>query len=191
MKRPAIGGGSWPEEEFGYRSRAEYVAMALDLIRFDIPCSADGWSAIDDRVMGGVSASRLRYDAGGYVAFEGEVSLESGGGFASVRSPPMDLAASGAQAYVLDVLGDGRRYKLNVRTDDGFDGLSYQASFIPPASTWTDMRLPIADFRATYRGRIVTGAPPLDPAIVRQFGFVIADKQAGSFSLAVRSVRTE
>jgi hypothetical protein len=103
----------------------------------------------------------------------------------------MDLAAPGAQAYVLHVLGDGRRYKLNVRTDDGFDGLSYQASFNPPAGTWTDIRLPIADFRATFRGRIVPGAPPLDPAVVRQVGFVIADKQAGSFSLAVRSVRTE
>ena len=165
--------------------------MALDLIRFDIPCSADGWLAIDDRVMGGASASRLRYDVSGHVAFEGEVSLESGGGFASVRSPPMDLAAPGAQAYVLDVLGDGRRYKLNVRTDDGLDGLSFQASFIPPAGTWTGIRLPIADFRATFRGRIVPGAPPLDPANVRQIGFVIADKQGGSFTLAVRSIRAE
>ena len=92
---------------------------------------------------------------------------------------------------MLDVLGDGRRYKLNVRTDHGFDGPSYQASFDPPAGAWTDMRLPIAEFRATFRGRIVPGAPPLDPAIVRQVGFVIADKQEGTFSLAVRSIRAE
>jgi NADH dehydrogenase [ubiquinone] 1 alpha subcomplex assembly factor 1 len=165
--------------------------MARDLIRFDSPSAADDWSAIDDRVMGGVSASRLRHDVSGHAAFEGEVSLESGGGFASVRSLPMDLAAPGAEAYVLDVLGDGKRYKLNVRTDDGFDGLSYQASFDPPAGTWTAIRLPIAGFRATFRGRTVPGAPSLDPAIVRQVGFVIGDRQAGAFSLAVRSLRAE
>jgi NADH dehydrogenase [ubiquinone] 1 alpha subcomplex assembly factor 1 len=165
--------------------------MTLDLIRFDSPPTVDDWSAIDDRVMGGVSASRLRYDVSGHAIFEGEVSLESGGGFASVRSRPMDLAAAGAKAYVLDVLGDGKRYKLNVRTDDGFDGLNYQASFNPPAGAWSVIRLPIADFRATFRGRNVPGAPPLDPASVRQIGFVIADKQAGAFSLAVQSIRAE
>jgi len=40
-------------------------------------------------------------------------------------------------------------------------------------------------------GRIVTGAPPLDPARVRQVGLMIADRQAGPFSLAVRSIRVE
>lgn len=165
--------------------------MVLSLIRFDTSFSADDWSAIDDRVMGGISASRLRSDGSGHAVFAGEVSLASGGGFASVRSRPMNFAAPGATAYVLDVLGDGRRYKLNVRTDDGFDGLSYQASFDPPAGTWTAIRLPIAGFRATFRGRIVPGAPPLDPAIVRQIGFVIADRQAGAFSLAVRSIQAE
>jgi len=165
--------------------------MARNLVRFDGPFSADDWSAIDDRVMGGISASRLRSDGSGHAVFEGVVSLESGGGFASVRSRPMNLAARGATAYVLDVLGDGKRYKLNVRTDDGFDGLNYQASFDPPAGTWTAIRLPMAGFRATFRGRSVSGAPPLDPATVRQIGFVIADGQAGPFSLAVRSIQAE
>jgi hypothetical protein len=47
-----------------------------------------GWFSIDDRVMGGVSSSRLRYDAASHAVFEGPLSLERNGGFASVRSPP-------------------------------------------------------------------------------------------------------
>ena len=59
--------------------------MARNLVRFDSSFSVDDWSAIDDRVMGGISASRLRSDESGHAVFEGEVSLASGGGFASVR----------------------------------------------------------------------------------------------------------
>lgn len=41
------------------------------------------WAAIDDRVMGGISRGRLRHDAAGHAVFEGNVSLERNGGFAS------------------------------------------------------------------------------------------------------------
>jgi NADH dehydrogenase [ubiquinone] 1 alpha subcomplex assembly factor 1 len=165
--------------------------MCRDLIRFQSAASVQGWSSIDDRVMGGVSVSRLRHDAEGHAIFEGTLSRDAGGGFASVRSEPMDLAAPGAVAYVLDVLGDGRRYKLSLRTDDAFDGLNYQVSLDAPVGLWTAIRFPVADFRATFRGRIVPGAPALDPAKVRQAGFLIGDGQAGGFSLAVKSLRTE
>ena len=53
------------------------------------------------------------------------------------------------------------------------------------------VRLPVAEFRPTFRGRVVATAPPLDPARVRQVGLMIADRQAGSFSLAVRSIGVE
>jgi NADH dehydrogenase [ubiquinone] 1 alpha subcomplex assembly factor 1 len=162
-----------------------------ELFRFDAALSIAGWAAIDDRVMGGISRSGLRHDPAGHAVFEGMVSLERNGGFASVRSRPLDLAAPGALAYVLVVRGDGRRYKLNLRTDDAFDGVSYQAGFAPPAETWTPVRLPLAGFVPTFRGRGVPGAPPLDPARVRQLGLMIADGQAGPFALAVRTIGAE
>jgi hypothetical protein len=149
------------------------------------------WSAVDDRVMGGISSSRLRHDPAGHAVFEGVVSLEQNGGFASVRTRPMALGAPGAAAYVLEVAGDGKRYKLALRTDDRFDGIAYQASFTPRAGGWSDVRLPVADFEPTFRGRRVPDAPTLDPAAVRQTGLLIADRQAGPFELAIRSIRVE
>ena len=166
-------------------------AMALELFRFDSLSSVADWCAIDDSVMGGVSHSRLRHDANGHAVFEGVVSLANNGGFASVRSRPMDLGMSGAGHYSLEVHGDGKRYKLNVRTDDAFDGVGYQARFEAPAGTWTAVRLPLSEFQPTFRGRSVPGAPPLDPARVRQIGFMIADRQAGSFVLRLRSILAE
>ena len=114
------------------------------------------------------------------------MSLAQGGGFASVRSAPQDLGAPGAGAYALDVRGDGKRYKLALRTDDAFDGISYQATFVAPADEFTTIRLPVSAFVATFRGRAFASAPPLDPAQVRQVGLVIADGQAGPFELQLR-----
>ena len=165
--------------------------MSQELFRFDTLVSVADWSAIDDSVMGGVSHSRLRYDAAGHAVFEGVVSLENNGGFASVRSRPLDLGVSGAANYSLEVRGDGKHYKLSVRADDAFDGVSYQARFEAPTGTWTVVRLPLSEFQPTFRGRSVPGAPLLDPARVRQIGLIIADRQAGSFALQLRSILAE
>jgi hypothetical protein len=165
--------------------------MAQDLFRFDSPRSIEAWSPVDDAVMGGVSFSRLRYDDAGYAVFEGRVSLENNGGFASVRSAPADLGAANVRGYMLEARGDGKRYKLNLRTDDFFDGINYQAVFDAPAGTWATIHLPLAQFHASCRGRPVPGAPALDPRRVRQAGLLIGDRQTGDFSLSVRTIRAE
>jgi hypothetical protein len=165
--------------------------MPRELFDFEDSASVAEWYAIDDAVMGGISRSRLRHDPGGFAVFEGVVSLDRGGGFASVRSRPRDLGAAGAGAYVLEVRGDGRRYKLSLRTDEAFDGVNFQAAFDAPAAQWATVRVPVGDFEATFRGRRIADAPPLDAARIRQAGFVIADRQAGDFTLAIRSIRAE
>ena len=158
------------------------------LQRFDAPDSVAGWRAIDDRVMGGVSRSRLVYrpaaGAVGHAVFEGEVSLERNGGFASVRSTPAPWGRAGATAVSALVRGDGRRYKLSLFADDGFDSVSHQAGFQPPAGVWARVQLPLQVFQPTRRGRVLPG-PALDPASLRQVGWMIADRQAGAFALAI------
>jgi NADH dehydrogenase [ubiquinone] 1 alpha subcomplex assembly factor 1 len=165
--------------------------MPSELFCFVSAGSVADWSAIDDVVMGGVSHSHLRYDPAGYAVFEGIVSLEYNGGFASVRSGPQDLGVAGAAGYSIELNGDGKRYKLNLRTDDTFDGVNYQAVFEAPAGRWTWVRLPLSAFVPTFRGRCVSDAPKLGPARVRQMGLMIADRQAGPFALAVRSIRAD
>ena len=169
------------------------------LFHFDRPESVATWSAIDDRVMGGVSRSTLRFDPAGHAVFAGTVSADNNGGFASVRSAVVWQAgggfdragfdASGYGAIELEVRGDGRRYKLALRTDRGFDGVNYQAAFTPPAGAWGRVRLPIDVFLPSYRGRAVPEAPPLRGARIEQLGLMIADRQFGGFELAIRAIR--
>ena len=156
------------------------------VLRVLVDCTLAGacadWRPIDDGVMGGVSHSRLEAGTEG-VAFTGVVSLDYGGGFASVRSAPRRWPTDGATALALRVRGDGKRYKLTVRTDGGFDGVQYQASFETRAGEWQDVELPLAAFVASFRGRRVPGAPPLEAAAIRTFGLMISEKQAGPFRL--------
>ena len=156
--------------------------------RFVTPASTEAWDAINDGVMGGVSSSRLRFDVAGHAVFEGEVSLENNGGFASVRAPLLELGCEHTVAYRLTVWGDGHTYKLNFRTDSGFDGVNYQAAFTPLSGSWTQAVLPLAAFSPTFRGRLVQGAPPLQPQLVKQVGLMISDKQAGAFRLLLQSI---
>ncbi len=162
----------------------------LLLFEFSDAAIVRDWVPIDDRVMGGVSRSRLRHDPAGHAVFEGTVSLERNGGFASVRTQATDLGVKGASAYVLKVNSDGKRYKFNLRMEDSFDGVTYQAAFVTPAGAWTTLHLPLLQFAATFRGRAVPDAPSLDPARVRQAGFLIADRQMGNFSLKVQAIGT-
>jgi len=167
------------------------LLMALTLLDFEDAAEAALWRPVDDVVMGGISSSGLDLAEAGIARFSGRVSLEYNGGFASVRTPPRDWNTAGATAFILRVRGDGHAYKFTLRTGDGFDGIQYQARFTPPAGEWTEVRLPIASFAATFRGRTVADAPPLDPARVRALGLMISDRQAGPFELLVDRIAVE
>ena len=91
------------------------------------------------------------------------------------------------QICVIEARATGRRFKLNLFTDDAFDSINYQASFTPEP-TWQTLRIPLSAFHATFRGRAVPGAPALDPARIRQVGLMIAERQAGAFALEVRRI---
>ena len=140
--------------------------------------------------MGGRSASRVEPCPDG-AAFTGTVSLENGGGFASVRTRPGRWDTAGARFLVLRARSDGKRYKLTVRTDEGFDGVQYQQAFTTAGGRCRDVRLPVAGFHASFRGRRIPDAPPLDPAQIRAFGLMISEKQAGAFRLEVATLHAE
>ena len=157
-------------------------------LHFNTPQCVQGWAAIDDRVMGGLSSSQLVFHPDGHALFEGTVSTDNNGGFASVRHAALSLGEEGTTGYRLQVRGDGKRYKLNLRMDGGLDGVNYQAVFQPPADRWVDVVLPLNVFSPRYRGQPVPNAPMLRPERVCQVGWMVADGQIGAFQLAIRTV---
>lgn len=156
------------------------------LADFSDPAEYERWIGVHDRVMGGVSEAAL-VQSGGYAVFSGSVSLEFGGGFASVRRTPADLDLGGKAGLTVRVRGDGKEYQLRLKPGDRLDGVTWRALFVPGPG-WQTLELPFDRFEPVFRGRPVPGAGALDPAALRQIGLMISGRQAGPFKLEIRFV---
>ena len=158
------------------------------LVDFANTNEVDAWTSIDDAVMGGLSSSTLTPSGLGTALFGGHVSRENGGGFASVRSPSIERGLAGKRGLRIRFRSDGQRYRLRVRTTSAFDGIVYQAAFAGEPGVWTTVDLAFADFVPVFRGAVVHGALPLDPARIVSFGLLIAREEAGAFRLELASL---
>jgi Complex I intermediate-associated protein 30 (CIA30) len=121
------------------------------------------WGAVDDVVMGGVSSSNIKL-INDVAVFSGYVSTENSGGFVSVRTrnfnPTLNLSAY--QGIELKVKGDGKRYKLFLRTESNWDSLAYSYSFDTLDNEWVVLQLPFNQFIPVFRAKTVNNAPVID-----------------------------
>jgi len=47
------------------------------------------------------------------------------------------------------------------------------------------LTFPLKDFTSSFRGRVLSGEPPIQSEKIEQVGFLIADAQAGPFKLEI------
>ena len=144
------------------------------------------WRIVNDTVMGGRSQSRF-YQQDGIGVFEGFLSLENYGGFASVRryDTPNFITDGTVQ---LHIKGDGRKYQLRLATPRLYRGMAYVAEFQTRQDEWIQVNFTQSDFTVRYRGRMVNRAPELNFADVSRLGFLLGDKRTGEFRLEVKSI---
>ncbi len=155
------------------------------IVNFDSPINSVEWMVVNDNVMGGVSRSRVSISPEGFMLFNGNVSLDYGGGFASVRSSYENWEIGKFDGFVIKVWGDGKIYQFRCRMGNNFDGVAYRHYFQTNNENWQEIRLPFSKFVPTYRGRILSDVAPLDPEAIRNLGLMISDKQSGNFNLKV------
>lgn len=172
----------------GFALGADQVFAQTDvsdrLIDFGTPRTGE-WFVVNDGVMGGVSRSTIRVgEEPGTAVFEGRLSLENNGGFASVRTPIPIGSLARARSIRMRVRGDGQRYQLRLRRGRAWDGVSFTSAFEPLAGEWEEIELPLDTFTPTFRGYRPRVAP-LDPAEVGQLGIMLTDKQVGEFALEI------
>lgn len=148
------------------------------------------WETVNDVVMGGISKSTFRIeDQKGQ--FRGRVSLENNGGFASVRASVPDPLSEKARGLRIRVSGDGQQYSFRIRLSGPYSRVAYRADFSTVTRNWEEHWFPWNTFRPTYRGRNLSEVPLPHPAQLREVGFIIANRQAGPFTLAIDYIRAE
>jgi len=154
------------------------------IIDFSHEADYENWRIVNDGVMGGISQSVMLAGDSATAIFQGNVSLENNGGFASVRMMSREFNLDGYEGIEIRVRGDGKKYQFRIRVDNRFDGISYRHIFETNKGQWMLIRLPFSDFVPTFRGRILD-EDPLSPDQIQQVGFLIADKQEGNFKLDI------
>jgi NADH dehydrogenase [ubiquinone] 1 alpha subcomplex assembly factor 1 len=147
------------------------------------------WEAVDDRIMGGRSQSQPEHIDNVGLRFSGNVSLENNGGFASIRSGSTSIDLSQCSGLKLSLRGDGKSYKLSLRTDLFFDGVSYQTNFSTEQDTWQEVSLPFEAFVPTHHGIKLSTVASMDLTNIKSLGLFIADRQEGSFQLDIACIR--
>lgn len=153
------------------------------IVDFKNPAAVENIMIINDGVMGGVSDGRINYNKNQYARFFGSVSSENNGGFTSFRMKIENQIPSDCNGIMIRAKGDGKIYKITLRTDGNFDGVSYQAEFKTESGKLKDYSIQFNEFSPRFRGRIVDGQPKLLSQNIKQVGLLITDKQFGEFEI--------
>ncbi|WP_230627067.1 CIA30 family protein [Photobacterium angustum] len=161
-------------------------ASRLNMIDFTQPNEHQYWTTVNDDVMGGISTGKFSYD-GSISQFTGELSLANNGGFSSVNRllPPL---TNDINAVNLSYIGDGRTYQLRFTTwKDGYR-INYKHEFETIKGQQQSKTFNFNNFKAVFRGRLLSGAPELAAQDIKQIGLLIADKTPLPFVLKIQSV---
>ena len=144
------------------------------------------WNIVNDTVMGGRSSSRWIKNSTA-LSFEGFLSLENNGGFASVRHDLKNIDLSSTDGIFIKVKGDGRKYQFRIRSQAS-RWANYSQEFKTKRNTVQTFFLPYKEFKPSWRGRSVRNVPTLSGKDVRGIGFLLGDKAQGKFKLEVLSI---
>jgi len=144
------------------------------------------WQVINDDVMGGLSLGSTTLLDTSFM-FSGDISIENNGGFSSVYRPVSTLSTQ-FDSINLRVLGDGNLYQIRIRSQvDGYN-LAYKLNFYTKKNVEQHLTFRLSDFQASFRGRLISGAPELKAENVTHVGFLITNKQPISFALIVNDI---
>ena len=169
------------------------MAVALPeqvIFNFSNASDTQQWMVINDTVMGGVSKSSLETAERNALVFTGYVSLENYGGFCSTSSrAAQTYDLSSYDGIEIRLKGDGKKYKATLKTEASFSGFVNQYAFTTKKGEWMTIRAPFKEYIPVFRGQVQKNAPPPDPAEIKSFGFIIADKQEGPFRLEVATIK--
>ncbi|MDX1417436.1 MAG: CIA30 family protein [Candidatus Promineifilaceae bacterium] len=168
-------------------NESEEDSQGPGMVLFNFSGREPAWMSVNDTVMGGISSSAVEIDSKfKRLTFSGNVSLENNGGFASIRSQWAPYNLEAFDGIAMRVRGDGNQYRLRIRTQTTGVDIAYTALFSTAKDQWQEVYIPFSEMLPLYRGHVVHAAGPIDPADVRSFGLMVADKQQGQFSLAVQ-----
>lgn len=157
----------------------------LTIFNFNKDSNTQGWTVVDDVVMGGQSSGKIKINEDGNGVFEGEVSLENNGGFSSLRYRLDKTEVKGFSKIVIKILGDGKKYQFRIKSNS-----SDYHSFIAPFSTsgeWQEIKIKLQSMYPSFRGQKLN-MPNFSNDYFEEITFLIGNKKNESFQLMIDKI---
>lgn len=139
-------------------------ALAGDMMIEDFKVQPETrWKFFADTVMGGVSSGQIRFVTEGdrkHAQMTGRVSIENNGGFIQMRMALPSPPPEGTVGVRLVIRGNDQRYFVHLRTRGAILPWQYYQAGFEATNTWTEVRLPFTDFKAS--GALLRKVPRAD-----------------------------
>ena len=113
------------------------------------------WFAVNDTVMGGVSSGDVIFDENSMV-FEGAVSTDNNGGFASVRSPQDETDLSMYSRVLIRMKSEGQPFSMVIADSPLWYANQFKYDITTPDEGWNTIEIPFEDFEEYT---LMTGYP--------------------------------
>ena len=152
---------------------------------FNKTSNIKNWVVVDDIVMGGKSIGLFKLNNEGNGLFKGNISLENNGGFSSVKYKFSKIYIENATVIILRIKGDGKNYQFRLKANYG-DKHSYITKF-STTSEWQDIEIPLQNMYPSFRGKKLD-IPNFSKESIEEIAFLIANKSAESFELAINKI---
>lgn len=146
------------------------------------------WRIVNDDVMGGRSNGKFYRGPQGNGIFEGRISLENNGGFASVRYLPGKISVKGYDKVVVRLKGDGKRYQFRVKAN--LDDYQSYVTYFDTTGEWQEVEIPLENLYPTYRGRTID-QPNFSAPNLEEIGFLFGNNEEEDFKLKIKSISLE
>ena len=160
---------------------------SIDLINPERNIGLNYWNIVNDDVMGGISKSYLSLNDEKNLVFNGYLSLDNNGGFASSRLSFPKETLSGVKSFKIKVKGDGNIYKLRFRQNNR--RASYSCDFQSLKDEWIEINFNADEFKPYWRGYAYNDYPSLEVSEINSLGIQISDKQEGEFNLKIKYIK--
>lgn len=147
--------------------------------------SGSKWIVINDGVMGGLSNSKAELLENSDL-FNGNVSLENNGGFASLRSKYSKMDLSDSNTVTIRYKSKNQKVGLRLLKHEMYY-MPYFKIYLPETNgMWKIITLPMSDFQE-YRLESKTGKDldKKDFEDIIRIGFIVSNKVEGPFEIEV------
>lgn len=161
------------------------------LFDFGSKNTTDNWYIVNDDVMGGRSTSTLQ-ETDNSIRFEGSISLENNGGFASIRSPRKSYDLSSYKTVSIRFRSTGRDFGIVLERYRRFYLPTHKLIFGSDTNEWTTISFPVSTFKTQILGADTGNFIDTETLKnIERIGIILFDKKEGEFAVEIDYIRFE